>query len=75
MIIEQEQDIPIDINAGKLLEWLINRRHCNRDWQKNVIAIREKINAAIQDMPAHEGIAKLLSGTCEHAIAASHFFD
>ncbi|XP_012260611.2 CDK5 regulatory subunit-associated protein 3 [Athalia rosae] len=59
----QEQDIPIDINAGKLLEWLINRRHCSRDWQPNVINIREKINNAIQDMPVHEGIAQLLSGT------------
>lgn len=59
----QEQDIPIDINAGKLLEWLINRRHCSRDWQPNIINIREKINNAIQDMPVHEGIAKLLSGT------------
>ncbi|XP_046493249.1 CDK5 regulatory subunit-associated protein 3 [Neodiprion pinetum] len=59
----QEQDIPIDINSGKLLEWLINRRHCTRDWQANIIAIREKINNAIQDMPVHEGIAQLLSGT------------
>ncbi|KOX75784.1 CDK5 regulatory subunit-associated protein 3, partial [Melipona quadrifasciata] len=59
----QEQDIPIDINTGKLLEWLINRRHCTKDWHVNVLIIREKINNAIQDMPVHEGIAKLLSGS------------
>ncbi|KAJ8670554.1 hypothetical protein QAD02_001813 [Eretmocerus hayati] len=59
----QEQDIPIDINTGKLLEWLINRRHCQRDWQAHVLKIREKINNAIQDMPVHEEIAKLLTGT------------
>lgn len=29
-----------------------------------VLPIREKINNAIQDMPIHEGIAKLLSGSC-----------
>ncbi|XP_011298825.1 CDK5 regulatory subunit-associated protein 3 [Fopius arisanus] len=58
-----EQDLPIDINAGKLLDWLINRRHCIRGWQTNILLIREKINNAIQDMPEHEGITKLLTGT------------
>lgn len=58
----QEQDIPIDINTGKLLDWLINRRHCKKDWHTNVLTIREKINNAIQNMPAHDGIASLLSG-------------
>lgn len=57
-----EQNIPIDINTSKLLEWLISRRHVNKDWQNNVLKVREKINSAIQDMPAHEGIIKLLSG-------------
>lgn len=57
-----EQDIPIDISSGKLLDWLISRRHVNKDWQSSVLKIREKINNAIQDMPAHEGIVKLLSG-------------
>ncbi|KAG5900655.1 hypothetical protein JTB14_005926 [Gonioctena quinquepunctata] len=57
-----EQNIPIDINTTKLLEWLISRRHVNKDWQNNILKIREKINNAIQDMPAHEGIIKLLSG-------------
>ncbi|KAF3425618.1 hypothetical protein E2986_13097 [Frieseomelitta varia] len=59
----EEQDIPIDINTGKLLEWLINRRHCTKDWHVKILIIREKINNAIQDMPIHEGIAKLLSGS------------
>lgn len=57
-----EQNIPIDINTTKLLDWLISRRHIKTDWQNNVLKIREKINNAIQDMPAHEGIIKLLSG-------------
>ncbi|MCP6117053.1 CDK5RAP3 family protein, partial [Klebsiella pneumoniae] len=30
---------------------------------KNVIAVREKINNAIQDMPAHQDIAALFSGS------------
>lgn len=57
-----EQDIPIDINTNKLLEWLNSRRHINKDWQNNILKIREKINNAIQDMPAHDGILKLISG-------------
>lgn len=57
-----EQNIPIDINTSKLLDWLISRRHVNKDWQNNILKVREKINNAIQDMPAHEGIIKLLSG-------------
>lgn len=57
-----EQNIPIDINASKLLDWLISRRHVSKDWQNSVLKIREKINNAIQDMPAHDGIANLLNG-------------
>ncbi|KRT81674.1 hypothetical protein AMK59_5837 [Oryctes borbonicus] len=57
-----EQNIPIDINTNKLLEWLISRRHVNKDWHTNIIKVREKINNAIQDMPVHEGIVRLLSG-------------
>lgn len=59
----QEQFIPIDILTNKLPDWLISRRHCKRDWQPEVELIREKINNAIQDMPIHKGITKLLSGT------------
>lgn len=58
-----EQDIPIDIHSNKLLDWLISRRHCNKDWHINILKIREKINNAIQDMPAHDGIVKLLTGS------------
>lgn len=59
----QDQFIPIDIHTNKLPDWLVSRRHCIRDWQPQVQIIREKINNAIQDMPAHEGITRLLSGT------------
>ncbi|CAH2040205.1 unnamed protein product, partial [Iphiclides podalirius] len=58
-----ESNIPIDINIGKLQDWLVSRRHVNKEWQKNIIAVREKINNAIQDMPVHNDIAALLSGS------------
>lgn len=57
-----EQSIPIDINNSKLLEWLVSRRHVKKDWQDSILKIRQKINNALQDMPAHEEIMKLLSG-------------
>lgn len=28
-----EADLPIDIHSQKLLEWLISRQHCPRNWQ------------------------------------------
>ncbi|CAJ0589305.1 unnamed protein product [Cylicocyclus nassatus] len=57
------QDLPIDIHSGKLLDWLVSRRHCQRDWQKNVLVIREKIKHAILDMPESDEVVKLLQGS------------
>ncbi|VDN07029.1 unnamed protein product, partial [Thelazia callipaeda] len=44
-------------------DWLHSRRHCDKDWQKNVIVIREKISDAVQDMPEDERIVALLQGS------------
>uniref|UniRef100_A0A6B2E8D6 Putative cdk5 activator-binding protein n=1 Tax=Phlebotomus kandelakii TaxID=1109342 RepID=A0A6B2E8D6_9DIPT len=57
-----EQDIPIDIHTGKLQEWLVSRRVVGKDWHKSIPDIRNKINNAIRDMPAHDELVKLLSG-------------
>ncbi|CAJ1079946.1 CDK5 regulatory subunit-associated protein 3 [Xyrichtys novacula] len=63
---ENIQSLPIDIQTSKLLDWLVDRRHCNLKWQNEVQVIREKINAAIQDMPENEEIKQLLSGSYIH---------
>uniref|UniRef100_A0A671WQ85 CDK5 regulatory subunit associated protein 3 n=1 Tax=Sparus aurata TaxID=8175 RepID=A0A671WQ85_SPAAU len=60
------QNLPIDIQTSKLLDWLLDRRHCNLKWQSAVKIIREKINAAIQDMPENEEIKQLLAGSYIH---------
>ncbi|XP_053308996.1 CDK5 regulatory subunit-associated protein 3 [Spea bombifrons] len=57
------QNVPIDIQTSRLLDWLVDRRHCALKWQSKVQQIREKINQALQDMPEHEEIKSLLSGT------------
>ncbi|KAL1518236.1 hypothetical protein ABEB36_001889 [Hypothenemus hampei] len=59
---DNAQDIPIDINTTKLLDWLVSRRHVPKDWQSRILNVREKISNAIQDMPAHEDIVKLVIG-------------
>ncbi|XP_028286906.1 CDK5 regulatory subunit-associated protein 3 isoform X2 [Parambassis ranga] len=63
---ENIQNLPIDIQTSKLLDWLVDRRHCNLKWQSAVKVIREKINAAICDMPENEEIKQLLSGSYIH---------
>nr|XP_057924425.1 CDK5 regulatory subunit-associated protein 3 isoform X1 [Doryrhamphus excisus] len=60
------QNLPIDIQTSKLLDWLIDRRHCNLKWQNGIKVIREKINAAMEDMPENEEIKQLLSGSYIH---------
>ncbi|RWS26047.1 CDK5 regulatory subunit-associated protein 3-like protein [Leptotrombidium deliense] len=54
-------NLPIDIHLNKLLDWLISRRHCNKDFQQNLNDIRSKIVSAIKDMPENERIQELLS--------------
>lgn len=44
----------------KLSDWLISRRHCQKDWIKHIPAVREKIKHAILDMPENERIVDLL---------------
>ncbi|EDV20936.1 uncharacterized protein TRIADDRAFT_50915 [Trichoplax adhaerens] len=61
-----EAIIPIDIHYSKLLDWLIDRKHCKGDWRDQTLQIREKINNAIQDMPENDEIKQLLSGTYIH---------
>ncbi|XP_026207113.1 CDK5 regulatory subunit-associated protein 3 isoform X2 [Anabas testudineus] len=63
---ENIQNLPIDVQTSKLLDWLLDRRHCNLKWQNAIKAIREKINTAIQDMPENEEIKQLLSGSYIH---------
>jgi len=58
-----EQNIPIDISVRKLLDWLISRHICNRDWHDKVVSIREKIGKAMEDMPENDAMKELLTGT------------
>ena len=50
------------------LDWLISRRQCSQNWPQMIVPVREKINSAIQDMPAVDDVANLLRGTCVYII-------
>lgn len=63
-----EQDIPIDIHVNKLSDWLVSRRIVDKNWQRNVKDVRNKINEALKDMPGNEELIELLSGSCEYLI-------
>ncbi|KAM6107832.1 LOW QUALITY PROTEIN: CDK5 regulatory subunit-associated protein 3 [Pterocles gutturalis] len=60
------RNVPIDIQTSKLLDWLVDRRHCHLKWQSRALAIREKIDAAMGDMPENEEIKQLLAGAYLH---------
>ncbi|XP_074413745.1 CDK5 regulatory subunit-associated protein 3 isoform X3 [Zonotrichia albicollis] len=60
------RNVPIDIQTSKLLDWLLDRRHCGRRWPAQVAAVRERIRAALQDMPEHPEIRELLQGSYLH---------
>lgn len=55
--------LPIDIHCSKILDWLVTRRHCRKDWGENLANIRRKIKAALMDMPENEDIKKILAGS------------
>ncbi|XP_066554930.1 CDK5 regulatory subunit-associated protein 3 [Amia ocellicauda] len=63
---EKYQNLPIDIQTSKLLDWLVDRRHCGLQWQGAAQEVREKITAAMQDMPENQEIKELLSGAYIH---------
>lgn len=58
--------MPIDIQTSKLLDWLLDRRHCGRRWQAQARAVRQRMEAALRDMPEHPEIRQLLAGTALH---------
>lgn len=60
-----EQDIPIDIHVNKLSDWLVSRRIADKNWQRNIKDVRNKINDALKDMPGNEKLIELLSGSCK----------
>lgn len=51
---------------GKLLEWLVSRRIVQKTWHTRINEIRNKIANAVNDMPAHDELVKLLSGGREY---------
>nr|XP_039260361.1 CDK5 regulatory subunit-associated protein 3-like [Styela clava] len=72
---EGENLLPIDIQCTKLVDWLIDRRHCNIKWQTSAEVVKEKISNALQDMPSTPEMKKLLEGSCFHYFKCKKIVD
>jgi len=61
----QKPALPIDIHYNKLLDWLIDRRHCHVNWAQDAVIVRGKINAAVSlpldDIPENDALTSLLA--------------
>ncbi|CAF1522712.1 unnamed protein product [Rotaria sordida] len=56
-------DSTIDIHLTKLVDWLVDRRHCSKDWNEQSVAIRAKVRQALLDMLEHDEIKRLLGSS------------
>lgn len=53
-------DPPININYSKLLEWLVDRKKLPLQWKKQLKPIRDKIAAAVANLPSSPEISAFL---------------
>ncbi|XP_016159788.1 PREDICTED: CDK5 regulatory subunit-associated protein 3 [Ficedula albicollis] len=59
--------VPMSLSpCPRVPDWLLDRRHCGRRWQAQVQAVRQRMQAALQDMPEHPEIRELLRGSFLH---------
>uniref|UniRef100_A0A0B7ANI4 Uncharacterized protein n=1 Tax=Arion vulgaris TaxID=1028688 RepID=A0A0B7ANI4_9EUPU len=58
------ESLPIDIHLNKLVDWLVNRRHCTQQCQAILTVIRDKIAKAkeetLTEMHTEKQIIQLL---------------
>ena len=55
---------PIDIPCDKLAEWLMERSHVDKDFNLRLRALRKKVDAAIAELPVHQGPQKVARFSC-----------
>lgn len=67
------QNIPIDIHANKLCDWLVSRHHCTKEWPEKIALLRQKVNAALKDMPENAVIGKVLVAANRKLLAFEEF--
>ncbi|CAF0738206.1 unnamed protein product [Rotaria sordida] len=61
LIIGKYRRSTIDIHLTKLVDWLVDRRYCSKDWNERSGVIRANIQQAILDIPQHDQIKILLA--------------
>eukprot|EP00455_Lapot_gusevi_P052987 TRINITY_DN8175_c0_g1_i9.p1 TRINITY_DN8175_c0_g1~~TRINITY_DN8175_c0_g1_i9.p1 ORF type:complete len:519 (-),score=138.24 TRINITY_DN8175_c0_g1_i9:67-1623(-) len=58
-----ESDLPIDIHYDKFIDWLTSRRKIAAKWQDSVRVMRDKISAALAELPDVPEITSVLQNT------------
>ena len=43
--------VSIDIHSNQLLDWLVDRRHCSRNYQTSLSKVKEELTHALQLIP------------------------
>ena len=56
------QDLPIDISVSKMLDWLVDRRHCNIKWQKMANTAHTAMKKACKQSQDDVDLASILRG-------------
>ena len=52
-------DIPIDIGVSKMLDWLVDRRHCTARWQKSASVAQKSALEAMKESEKDEIAQKI----------------
>ena len=56
-------DMSIDISVSKMLDWLVDRRHCSIKWQKTANSVHLAVKKASKQSEDDEDLTRFLSGT------------
>jgi hypothetical protein len=55
-----EQLVPIDIHYKKLLDWLIDRNHCDVRWHRQLKDVRAKVIEYIMLLPKNDAQLQIM---------------
>lgn len=60
--LKPEEELPIDINYAKLHDWLSDRQKVKADWRTKLQLIRQKVAAAIENLPDNPQLNAVKAG-------------
>ena len=68
-----DDDLPLDVQYNKVVQWLLDRKKCVADWQPRAKKIRSKIEAGTQSCYTPSCLARTtVSSLPKHLSCALH---